>query len=250
MTPLARQNYWLISKQLGVTSNERLAAALIGTLRIDQNSFIVDIGCGTAGDAAIIFRRTGAHIVGVDTSAAMLSRVQPPIEAIQADACAMPLQGSFADAAYSVNLMQLLPDRCAMFREVARILRSGGLFALLMTSRHQLRGRFLNQFFPQLLDIEQKRYPAIASLFHELKASGFVSARCYRVDLGAFTVDERYLNRQRSGIVSGLSLLPYAVREEGLRRLAQFIASWRSEGRICHVRWIRTLVIAKRGRGK
>lgn len=250
MTALARQDYSLIARQLGVTSNMRLATALIEKLQIERTSIVVDLGCGTGGDAAIIARRTGARVLGVDTSIDMLSRVPSPVEAIRADACATPLAACLANSTYSVNLIQLLADRSALFTEAARILRLGGLFAVSITNRHQLRKRFLNRFFPNLYDIEKRRYPTVASLFRELKGSGFTSTRCHRLDLGSFTVDERYLIRQQSGIVSGLSLLSDGDREEGFRRLERFILALRSEGRSCDVRWIRTLVVAKKGPGE
>jgi ubiquinone/menaquinone biosynthesis C-methylase UbiE len=247
VTALARQDYTLIARQLGVTSNEALAEGLISRLRVGRESVVVDVGCGAGGDAAIIARRTGARLIGIDISDSMLSHVKKPVEPILADARAMPLQSDVADAAHSVNLMQLLPDRVSMFIEVARILRRGGRFALLLTNRRQLKGRFLNQFFPDLLEIEHRRYPSLATLSGELRGSGFSSPRCYEVDLGTFAVDKGYLQRQRSGIVSGLSLLPDEVRESGLRRLEHFIASLRSQGRTFEARLIRTLVVARKG---
>lgn len=246
MTALARQDYRLIARQLGVTSNDGLAEGLISRLRIRRESVVVDVGCGAGGDAAIIAQRTDAHLIGIDISESMLLHVKKPVEPILADARAMPLQSHMADAAYSVNLMQLLPDRVSMFIEVARILRRRGHFALLLTNRRQLKGRFLNQFFPGLLKVERQRYPSLVTLSDELRGSGFSSPQCYEVDLGTFTVDEGYLQRQRSGIVSGLSLLPDKVSESGMHRLEHFIASLRLQGKTFEVSLIRTLVVARK----
>lgn len=244
-----RQDYFLIADRLGVTRNDRLSQSLTEQLRISPESVVVDVGCGTAGDLGIIAQRTGARVIGVDLSLAMLTHAKPPAVLILADALSIPLQDSCADAAFSVNVIQLVPERYKMFAEVARILRDGGMFALPVTTRHQLRGRFLNRFFPQLLAIERIRYPTVKTLSAELKASGFFSVRCRRIDLGTFAVDEKYLERQRTGIISGLSFIPEVARERGLRRLEQFIAALQAQGRKHHVRWLRTLLVARKEPG-
>jgi ubiquinone/menaquinone biosynthesis C-methylase UbiE len=248
MAVCALQDYSLIAERLGVTSNNLLVNQLIEKLEIGRHSLVVDIGCGTAGDAASIARKTGAHVVGLDKSNAMLSRADRIVTPILADTRAIPLRSGCASAAYSVNLMQLLPDRSAMFVEVARILRPKGLFALPTTTHQQLRRRFLNQFFPSLFRIERKRYPKIASLLGELEASGFSFAQCHALHLGTFRIDERYLDRQRTGIISGLGLLPGTERDEGLRRLEHFVAFSQSKKHPRRVRWVRTLVIAQKGK--
>jgi len=250
-TPSApRQDYSLIADRLGVTWNDRLSQSLIAHLRVGPQSVVVDVGCGTAGDSSLIARRTRAKVVGVDSSLAMLSLSQPPSLAVLGDALSLPLRGCCADAAFSANVIQLLSDRRKMFAELARVLRGGGRFALPLTTRKQLRSRFINQFFPRLFDLERLRYPTVRALSAELKAAGFLSVRCVRLDLGSFTVDKAYLDRQRTGIVSGLGFVPEPERSEGLLRLERFVTNLQARGRSHQVRWIRTLLVARKAGGR
>jgi arsenite methyltransferase len=97
---------------------------------------VLDIGCGAGLDSLIAARRVGSMgtVVGVDFSAAMLSRArQAGAEAsagnfilCRAEAQSLPIKTGAIDVALVNGIFNLNPAREAIFREVARVVRTGG----------------------------------------------------------------------------------------------------------------------------
>ena len=100
---------------------------------------VIDLGCGRGGDVL----RAAARIapdglaIGVDASEAMLaaareraSGVAAPIRFVRGDLAAVPLPDGSADVVVSSCAINHAPDKAAVYREVHRLLRPGGRFAV------------------------------------------------------------------------------------------------------------------------
>jgi len=106
--------------------------------RLDWIAFtpdvVVDLGCGTGhGALALAARWPGARVVAVDASPGMLeqaARHDPAgrCERLCAEARALPLPDASVDLVFSSLMLQWCDDLDAAFAEVARVLRSRGLF--------------------------------------------------------------------------------------------------------------------------
>jgi len=102
---------------------------------------VVDLGTGTGVLARAAARRfPAAGIVGVDFSRGMLAMAGAFTEEelaaadgrlswVQADAAELPLADESVDLIVSSFVLQLVPRRQPVYREVRRILRPGGRFA-------------------------------------------------------------------------------------------------------------------------
>jgi ubiquinone/menaquinone biosynthesis C-methylase UbiE len=139
----------------------------------------LDIGAGTGSlPLAAADRWPSARIVGLDASAGMLSVARHRIadhrsaddpgrfEWIAADAARMPLADASFDAVTSAFMLQLVDDRDAVLREVLRVLRPGGRFALVTWLAEDL-GIEADVVFDQV----------VANLGLELPASDFRISR-------------------------------------------------------------------------
>jgi ubiquinone/menaquinone biosynthesis C-methylase UbiE len=98
---------------------------------------IIDLGCGRAGPSLWVARETGASLVGVDLASVGIAqasrRAQEWGMADQArfevgDCTALRFATHTFDAAMSVDVLWMVPDRPAAFREVARIVKPGARF--------------------------------------------------------------------------------------------------------------------------
>lgn len=110
---------------------------------------VLDLGCGSGTDTLIAARRVGqtGKVVGVDFSAAMLSRAcravaesgVTNVELRDSDAERLPIGDAEIDIAIVNGIFNLNPARDAIFRELARVIKpSGKLFAAELMLRQPL----------------------------------------------------------------------------------------------------------------
>lgn len=239
------QDYEVIAATLGRTQTLRLVQALIAELGIRRGIRVLDLGCGCGGDPWLISRTTDAWVVGVDRSTPMLAQAAEVLPVVRADVTAVPIRSRSFDCIYATNLLQLLSDRGVFFAEVSRLITPGGGLGLPVTIPSQVRQRFLNRFFPNLPEIEGRRYPSVDVLRSELHAAGFDTVIVKSLDLGWFRVDRAYIERLRTGIFSGLLLLNDAERQAGLAALEAAVERWERAGTLPKIRWRRTLLVAR-----
>ena len=116
-----------------------LLRRLAQSLAVGPGATILDLGCGRAGPSLWVARETGASLVGVDLASVAIvqagQRAQELGLAAQArfevgDGTALRFAPHTFDAAMSVDVLWMVPDRPAALREVARVLQPGARFAL------------------------------------------------------------------------------------------------------------------------
>jgi ubiquinone/menaquinone biosynthesis C-methylase UbiE len=95
---------------------------------------LLDVGCGT-GLLAEFLREHGRscqHYRGVDLSEQMLARAQARgLQVQQAQAARLPFEDQSFEAVTCFTVLRIMPsDEAGALREVARVLRPGGLLAL------------------------------------------------------------------------------------------------------------------------
>jgi len=103
---------------------------------IPEGKTVLDLGCGAGMDALIAAQRTGpkGKVIGLDFSEAMLGRARRSLgEAgltnvvfCQGDAESLPIQTDSIDVALVNGIFNLNLRREAIFRELARVVRTGG----------------------------------------------------------------------------------------------------------------------------
>ncbi len=105
--------------------------------KIPEGAAVLDLGCGAGLDSLVAARRAGprGRIIGVDFSPAMLERARRAaaearaanVELRLADAERLPLDDGAVDVALVNGIFNLNPDREGLFRELARVVRPGGV---------------------------------------------------------------------------------------------------------------------------
>lgn len=114
-------------------------AALLDGLDMRPGMAVLDIGCGIGGPARTIARRTSASVTGIDLTPAFietaraLSRMSGMEDAVRfevASATALPFEDASFDLATLLHVGMNIPDKGALFKEAARVLRPGGTFAV------------------------------------------------------------------------------------------------------------------------
>lgn len=100
---------------------------------------VLDIGCGIGGPARFFAAERGWRLEGIDLTAEYvevaeaLSRRVGMAEAVsfrQASATNLPFADASFDGAYMLHVGMNIADKPAVFREVRRVLKPGGVFAI------------------------------------------------------------------------------------------------------------------------
>ena len=107
---------------------------LFGDLR--RGETVVDIGCGAGFDTLIAARQVGpdGNILAVDMTAEMRAKTRAGAEALglsnvdvrEGFAESLPAADAVADVVISNGVVNLCPDKQAVFREMYRVLKPGG----------------------------------------------------------------------------------------------------------------------------
>ena len=104
--------------------------------RIEQGQTVLDLGCGAGTDLLIAAQMTGqgGRVVGVDMTASMLERARASARAMGIAGVelhrslieSLPLDDASIDVVISNGVIDLVPDKQAVFAEIDRVLRPGG----------------------------------------------------------------------------------------------------------------------------
>lgn len=97
---------------------------------------VVDVGCGGGIDSLIAARMVGptGHVIGVDMTPAMLEKARTSatmagldnLEFREGFGEALPVDDGWADVVISNGVLNLMPDKDAALREMARVLKPDG----------------------------------------------------------------------------------------------------------------------------
>jgi len=108
--------------------------------KIKRGDVVVDLGSGAGNDCFIARAETGetGKVIGIDFTEAMINKARENAEKLgfhnvefrMGDIEKMPLTSAMADVVVSNCVLNLVPDKDAVFKEIYRVLKPGGHFSI------------------------------------------------------------------------------------------------------------------------
>ncbi|NIU85073.1 MAG: methyltransferase domain-containing protein [Candidatus Thorarchaeota archaeon] len=111
---------------------------LVEKCRVDEESHVLDVGCGTGGNAAYLSKKCGCHVTGIDISELMVEKARMRAEELGmeekltfsvGDAYLLDFSDESFDAVITVFVSQFL-DLGKAFPDFNRVLRKGGYLGI------------------------------------------------------------------------------------------------------------------------
>lgn len=108
--------------------------------KIRPGDTVIDLGSGAGNDCFVARAETGetGKVIGIDFTEAMISKARANAEKLgyhnvefrQGDIENMPVNKNIADVVVSNCVLNLVPDKKAVFSEIFRVLKPGGHFSI------------------------------------------------------------------------------------------------------------------------
>ncbi|HEU5053291.1 MAG TPA: arsenite methyltransferase [Hanamia sp.] len=108
--------------------------------KIRKGDLVIDLGSGAGNDAFVARHETGetGKVIGIDFTPAMIQKARSNaelrglnnVEFREGDIEKMPVTSNVADVIVSNCVLNLVPDKNAVFKEIFRVLKPGGHFSI------------------------------------------------------------------------------------------------------------------------
>lgn len=107
---------------------------------IQKGDVVIDLGSGAGNDAFVARAETGesGKVIGIDFTPAMISKARQNAEKLgfhnvefrNGDIEQMPVSANVADVIVSNCVLNLVPNKAGVFKEIFRVLKPGGHFSI------------------------------------------------------------------------------------------------------------------------
>lgn len=225
-----------IDYNLTRTADRYLTEQLLHHLQPSTGGLYLDIGCGT-GNYTHALQQKGLDFIGIDPSPLMLEKAR--IKNSQIDwrlgsAENTELSEGWVDGIIGSLTIHHWTNLKQGFAEMCRILKPSGRIVIFTSTPQQMKGYWLNHYFPKMLADSIEQMPSLAKVSAAMTASGLELLKSQKYSIRPDLEDhflycgkhdpERYFNDQiRQGISSFSALSNRSEVESGLAALRKDI---------------------------
>lgn len=219
-----------------------LTARLLELIQPEAHGKYLDIGCGTGNYTAALSTH-GLRVVGVEPSGTMLQTAKlrhAEMDWIAGSAEGIPFPPDTFHGAIATLTIHHWHALEKGFSEISRVLKCKGRFVIFTSSPTQMKGYWLNHYFPTMLTASIAQMPSLEAIGSAGEKSGLRIVETQKYDVADDLQDgflyigknkpEMYFEaRIRNGISSFSSLANQEEVTSGLLRLKSDMQSGRFE---------------------
>ena len=136
----------------------------------------LDVGCGT-GNYTVALSNKGVNFYGIEPSEKMLNIAKSrndKIDWLLAWAEDIPLKNNQFDGAIATLTIHHWTSIPGAFKEIYRVLNEDGKIVLFTATPEQMKGYWLNHYFPKMLEKSILQMPSFESIKQAAAETGFV----------------------------------------------------------------------------
>jgi ubiquinone/menaquinone biosynthesis C-methylase UbiE len=221
---ISKTDYSKIAKYYDKVRSDAAPALLSKIIeygKIDENSTVLDVGCGT-GRFTLSLPAVKNLFCALEPSAEMLRQAlakdkDKTVQWIRGDGQHSPFTGSLFDCVYMTAVVHHLEHKDIALKEVHRVLKAGGTCVIMTFSHGAIKKHILNDF-PGVTKIDLNRIPSVPWLKEIMTMIGFKNVHYHVVQLDeGYVSTNEYLERVRKKYISTLTLLTEEEFRSGLR---------------------------------
>jgi len=117
----------------------KATAHAIEKMSLSEDQHVLDIGCGIGGTARYMAAEIGCKVTGIDLTPEYISIAKTLTDLTGlgskvtykvASALAMPFESETFDAAITIHVAMNIPERAALYREIARVMKPGATLCI------------------------------------------------------------------------------------------------------------------------
>ena len=195
---------------------------------LNQESLVLDVGCGTANNTILFAEVTSVKLAGLDISFGMLEKAhqkttKTPL--VQSTADSLPYSSESFHFVFMTEVLHHLPDISSAIEEIYRVLEFEGRFCIVTQSHKQIDGRMTSRFFPASAEVDKERYPDINVIEEILLKIGFSKVISKEYQFRPTLLGDDYLNTAENRGYSMLHKISTEDYERGLKDLKAAYAS-------------------------
>ncbi len=229
-------DYGTISRIYDVSraANTETVEKLVALLKVNRDSLLLDMGCGTGNYAASLWP-VAKSIIGIDISTAMLKQANakfPFLPLVNGDITCLPFGSDTFDGALAVQVLHHVKQPDVFLAEARRVLKNGACIAVHSCSHRQMRSFWFYHYFPRGLEADLARIPDAGEIAGLLERAGFSGTGieiCYHDVVVRNETPENYLDGNYRNGVSTFSFLTGEDVAAGCEKIRADIASGATE---------------------
>ncbi len=156
-------------------ADKYLTERLLFHLNPNENGLYLDIGCGT-GNYTNELQKSGFKFIGIDPSQKMLDKAKAKNSEINwkiGTAENTELPANYVDGIIGSLTIHHWENLEQGFAEMHRVLKENGKIVIFTSTPKQMKGYWLNQYFPKMLNDSIAQMPSYANVASAMKKSGF-----------------------------------------------------------------------------